>query len=104
MRVLAEKDPAKLPWKDLGVDIVLESTGRFTDRDQAALHLTGGAKKVIISAPAKKEDITIVYGVNHEKYDAGQAPRHLQRELHHQLPGAGGEGDPRPVRLRATGS
>ena len=69
MRVLAEKDPAKLPWKDLGVDLVLESTGRFTDRDQAALHLQGGAKKVIISAPAKKEDITIVYGVNHESYD-----------------------------------
>jgi glyceraldehyde 3-phosphate dehydrogenase len=72
MRVLAEKDPAKLPWKDLGVDVVLESTGRFTDRDQAALHLTGGAKKVIISAPAKKEDITVVYGVNHEKYDAAR--------------------------------
>src|SRR3954452_12242514 len=72
MRVLAEKDPAKLPWKDLGVDVVLESTGRFTDRDQAAPHLTGGAKKVIISAPAKKEDITVVYGVNHEKYDAAK--------------------------------
>jgi glyceraldehyde 3-phosphate dehydrogenase len=69
MRVLSEKDPSKLPWKDLGVDLVLESTGRFTDRDQAALHLTGGAKKVIISAPAKKEDITIVYGVNHQAYD-----------------------------------
>jgi len=69
IRVLAEKDPAKLPWKDLGVDLVLESTGRFTDREQAALHLQGGAKKVIISAPAKKEDITIVYGVNHEAYD-----------------------------------
>jgi glyceraldehyde 3-phosphate dehydrogenase len=69
MRVLAEKDPAKLPWKDLKVDLVLESTGRFTDREQAALHLQGGAKKVIISAPAKKEDITIVYGVNHEAYD-----------------------------------
>src|SRR6476469_3530666 len=69
MRVLAEKDPAKLPWKDLGVDVVLESTGRFTDREQAALHLTGGARKVIISAPAKNEDITIVYGVNHEAYD-----------------------------------
>ena len=72
IRVLSEKDPAKLPWKDLGVDIVLESTGRFTDRDQAALHLNGGAKKVIISAPAKKEDITIVYGVNHTSYDAGK--------------------------------
>jgi glyceraldehyde 3-phosphate dehydrogenase len=67
--VLSEKDPAKLPWKELGVDVVLESTGRFTDRDQAALHLQGGAKKVIISAPAKKEDVTIVYGVNHEAYD-----------------------------------
>jgi glyceraldehyde 3-phosphate dehydrogenase len=69
IRVLSEKDPAKLPWKDLGVDIVLESTGRFTDRDQAALHINGGARKVIISAPAKKEDITIVYGVNHKSYD-----------------------------------
>jgi glyceraldehyde 3-phosphate dehydrogenase (phosphorylating) len=69
MRVVSEKDPAKLPWKDLGVDIVLESTGRFTDRDQAALHLQAGAKKVIISAPAKKEDITVVYGVNHTSYD-----------------------------------
>jgi len=69
MRVLSEKDPAKLPWKDLGVDVVLESTGRFTDRDAAALHLAGGAKKVIISAPAKQEDITLVYGVNHQSYD-----------------------------------
>ena len=72
IKVLSEKDPAKLPWKDLGVELVLESTGRFTDRDQAALHLSGGAKKVIISAPAKKEDITIVYGVNHEAYDPGK--------------------------------
>src|SRR4051794_5804279 len=72
IKVLSEKDPAKLPWKDLGVELVLESTGRFTDRDQAALHLTGGARKVIISAPAKKEDITIVYGVNHETYDAAK--------------------------------
>src|SRR6476660_9058193 len=69
MRVLAEKDPAKLPWKELGVDIVLESTGRFTDREKAAAHLAAGAKKVVISAPAKGEDITIVYGVNHDKYD-----------------------------------
>ncbi len=69
IKVLAEKDPAKLPWKDLGVDIVLESTGRFTDRDKAAAHLTAGARKVVISAPAKGEDITIVYGVNHDKYD-----------------------------------
>jgi glyceraldehyde 3-phosphate dehydrogenase len=69
IKVLAEKDPAKLPWKDLGVDLVLESTGRFTDRDQAAKHLEAGARKVVISAPAKKEDITIVMGVNHDKYD-----------------------------------
>jgi glyceraldehyde 3-phosphate dehydrogenase len=72
LKVLTEKDPAKLPWKDLGVDVVLESTGRFTDREQAALHLTGGAKKVIISAPAKKEDLTTVYGVNHQTYDPGK--------------------------------
>ena len=69
IKVLSEKEPAKLPWKDLGVDLVLESTGRFTDRDKAALHLNAGAKRVVISAPAKQEDITIVYGVNHEKYD-----------------------------------
>jgi glyceraldehyde 3-phosphate dehydrogenase len=69
IRVCSEKDPAALPWKDLGVDIVLESTGIFTDRDKAAKHLEAGAKKVVISAPAKKEDITIVYGVNHDKYD-----------------------------------
>ncbi len=69
MRVLSEKEPANLPWKDLGVDVVLESTGRFTDRDQAGKHLAAGARKVVISAPARKEDITIVYGVNHAKYD-----------------------------------
>jgi glyceraldehyde 3-phosphate dehydrogenase len=69
IKVLSEKDPARLPWKSLGVDLVLESTGRFTDREQAAAHLTGGARKVVISAPAKKEDITIVVGVNESKYD-----------------------------------
>src|SRR5215213_383110 len=70
-RVLAsaQKDPAQLPWGDLGVDVVIESTGRFTKRDDAALHLKGGARKVIISAPAKDEDITIVMGINHDKYD-----------------------------------
>jgi len=70
IKVFAQKDPATLPWKDLGVDIVLESTGIFTDRDKAAKHLDAGAKTVVISAPAKNEDITIVYGVNHTKYDA----------------------------------
>ncbi len=69
VRVLSERDPGKLPWKELGVDYVLESTGLFTDRDSAAKHLAAGAKRVVISAPAKKEDITIVYGVNHDKYD-----------------------------------
>jgi glyceraldehyde 3-phosphate dehydrogenase len=70
IRVLAEKDPASLPWKDLGVDIVLESTGRFTKADDARKHIAAGARKVIISAPAKGEDITIVMGVNSDKYDA----------------------------------
>jgi glyceraldehyde 3-phosphate dehydrogenase (phosphorylating) len=69
LKALAEKDPAKLPWGDLGCDIVIESTGRFTDRDSAAKHIEGGAKKVIISAPAKNEDITICLGVNEDKYD-----------------------------------
>ncbi len=67
--VSAIKEPEKLPWKDLGVELVLESTGRFTDRDAAAKHLAAGASKVVISAPAKGEDVTIVMGVNHEKYD-----------------------------------
>jgi glyceraldehyde 3-phosphate dehydrogenase len=70
IRVFAEKDPAALPWKDLGADIVLESTGKFTSADGARKHITAGAKKVIISAPAKGEDITIVLGVNETKYDA----------------------------------
>ncbi len=69
IEVLTERDPAKLPWKKLGADIVLESTGIFTARDKAALHLDAGAQKVIISAPAKQEDLTIVYGINHDAYD-----------------------------------
>jgi glyceraldehyde 3-phosphate dehydrogenase len=69
VKVLAVKDPAQLPWKDLGVEYVVESTGLFTEAEKARAHLTAGAKKVIISAPAKDEDITIVMGVNHEKYD-----------------------------------
>ncbi|NJK80879.1 MAG: type I glyceraldehyde-3-phosphate dehydrogenase [Chloroflexaceae bacterium] len=76
---LEERDPSKLPWGDMGVDIVIESTGRFTERDKAALHLQAGAKKVIISAPAKKEDITIVLGVNEDKYD---------NETHHVISNA----------------
>jgi glyceraldehyde 3-phosphate dehydrogenase len=69
IRVSAEKDPSNLPWKSLGVDIVIESTGRFTKRSDAAKHIAAGAKKVIISAPATEEDITIVMGVNEDKYD-----------------------------------
>ena len=69
VKILAERDPAKLPWKDLGVDIVLESTGRFTAKADAAKHIEAGAKKVIISAPATNEDITLVMGVNSDKYD-----------------------------------
>lgn len=69
IRVMAIKEPEQLPWKDLGVEVVLESTGRFTDRDSAAKHLSAGARKVVISAPAKGEDLTIVMGVNHNVYD-----------------------------------
>ncbi|MFI5208641.1 MAG: type I glyceraldehyde-3-phosphate dehydrogenase [Gemmatimonadales bacterium] len=69
VKVTAEKDPAKLPWKALGVDVVLESTGRFTDKEKAGAHFAAGAKKVIISAPAKGEDMTIVMGVNDKKYE-----------------------------------
>jgi glyceraldehyde 3-phosphate dehydrogenase (phosphorylating) len=71
-QVLSVKDPAQLPWKDLGVEVVFESTGLFTDRDSAAKHLGAGAKKVIITAPAKKPDITLVMGVNEGKYDASK--------------------------------
>ena len=69
IKVLTERDPAKIPWRDYGVDIVIESTGLFTQASKAVAHLQGGAKKVIISAPAQEEDISIVLGVNEEKYD-----------------------------------
>ena len=70
LRVLAEKEPGQLPWRDMGVDIVIESTGRFTEAEKARAHLTAGAKKVLITAPAKGEDITIVLGVNEGNYDS----------------------------------
>ena len=79
IKILAERDPGSLPWGDLGVDVVIESTGFFTDHDGAAKHLDGGAKKVIISAPAKGPDVTIVLGVNDEAYDP---------ESHHVLSNA----------------
>src|SRR5262245_18984119 len=69
IKVLAERDPAKLPWKSLGVDLVLECSGLFTDRAKAGKHLEAGARKVIISAPAKGADFTVAYGVNHTAYD-----------------------------------
>jgi glyceraldehyde 3-phosphate dehydrogenase len=69
IKVLSERDPAKIPWRDYGVDIVIESTGLFTDATRAAAHRNGGAKKVLISAPARNEDFTIVLGVNEERYD-----------------------------------
>jgi glyceraldehyde 3-phosphate dehydrogenase len=79
LKVLAERDPGALPWGDLGVDVVVESTGFFTKRDDAAKHLEAGAKKVIISAPASGEDITVVLGVNFDKYD---------KESHHVISNA----------------
>ena len=72
IRALEERDPAKLPWGDLGADVVIESTGFFTDATKATAHLDGGAKKVIISAPAKNEDVTLVMGVNDSDYDPAQ--------------------------------
>src|SRR4030043_47069 len=71
-RVIAERDPGKIQWKDYGIDVVIESTGLFTDATKAAAHFQGGAKKVIISAPATNEDITIVLGVNENRYDPKQ--------------------------------
>ena len=101
MRIFAERDPAALPWGDLGVDVVVESTGLFTDATKAKAHIDGGAKKVIISAPAKNEDLTVVMGVNHEDYDPGGAHHHQQRLVHDELPGADGQGAPRRVHHRA---
>lgn len=72
VRITKEKDPAALPWKEMAIDVAVESTGRFTDRAGAEKHLTAGAKKVIISAPARNPDITLVLGVNEEKYDPGR--------------------------------
>jgi glyceraldehyde 3-phosphate dehydrogenase len=69
IKVLAERDPSKLPWADLGVDVVMECTGVFSDREKAAMHLRAGAKKVLVSAPSKGADLTVVYGVNHEKLE-----------------------------------
>src|SRR3954466_3981084 len=72
LKVLAERDPGALPWGELGVDVVIEPPGFFTDRENAPKHLSAGAKKVLISAPAKGEDVTVVLGVNFDKYDPSQ--------------------------------
>jgi glyceraldehyde 3-phosphate dehydrogenase len=72
VKVLAERDPGKIPWREYGVDLVIESTGLFTDATKARAHLEGGAKRVIISAPAKNEDVTVVLGVNEQDYDPGK--------------------------------
>ena len=101
IKILAERDPANLPWGDLGVDVVIESTGFFTKAADARKHVDAGAKKVIISAPATDEDVTIVMGVNDDDYDAGQAHDHLQRVVHHELPRPAGQGARRRVRHRA---
>ncbi len=92
IKAFAERDPANLPWGELGVDIVIESTGFFTDAAKAKAHIDAGAKKVLISAPAKNEDITIVHGRQRRPVRPGQAPHHLQRFLHHELPGPPGQG------------
>ena len=104
IKVLAERDPAALPWGDLGVDVVIESTGLFTKRDDAAKHLAAGAQKVIISAPATDPDMTVALGVNFERdYDPEQPPHHLQRVVHHELPGARGQGPARRRRASSAG-
>jgi glyceraldehyde-3-phosphate dehydrogenase type I len=101
VRVTALKDPRELPWKELKVDVVLECTGLFTSKDKASGHLSAGASKVIISAPATDHDKTIVMGVNQGDYDWRQAPHPLERLVHHELSGAGGQGAARQLRHRA---
>ena len=101
IKVFEERDPANLPWGELGVDIVIESTGRFTKAEDAKKHIAGGAKKVLISAPATGDDATIVMGVNEETYNPETDVHHLERLLHDELPRAAGEGLQRRVRHRA---
>ena len=98
--ISAERDPAALPWADLGASLVIESTGHFADRDGASKHLKAGAERVIITAPAKDPDVTIVLGVNSERLRPRQAPHHLERLLHHQLSRPRRKGPERRVRNR----
>ena len=99
--VLSERDPAAIDWGRLGADIVIESTGKFRTRDGAALHLKGGARKVLISAPGKGVDLTVVLGRQRRRLRPAAARRDLQRVLHHQLRGPDGQGAERRVRHRA---
>ena len=92
IEIFKEKEPAGLGWGDLGVETVLECTGLFRDRDKASGHLEAGAKKVIISAPAKGPDVTIVMGVNHQDYDPGSHHIVSKRLLYHKLPGPAVQG------------
>ena len=101
IKVFEERDPANLNWGDLGVDIVIESTGFFTDANKARAHIDNGAKKVIISAPAKNEDVTRRHGRERRRLRPGAAHDHLERLLHHQLPGPDGQGPARHLRHRA---
>ena len=100
IKVFAERDPGNLPWAEYGAEIVVESTGIFTEKSKAEAHLKGGAKKVIISAPAKNEDITIVMGVNEDKYDPQKTYDHFQRIVHDELSGAVCQSVERQVRHR----
>ena len=102
--MLSERDPAALPWGDLGVDVVLESTGFFTDREGAQKHLDAGAKKVVISAPATDPDITIVLGVNDDTYDPAVAPHRLERVVYDELRRSAREGAPRARRRSSRDS
>ena len=92
IRVFKERDPGALPWESVGAQVVVDSTGHFTDANDAKKHLRGTVKKVIISAPAKNEDITLVLGVNHE-IRWRQTSHHFERLVHHELPGANRQGD-----------
>ena len=104
VKVLSERNPADLPWGELGVDLVVESTGFFTDATKAQAHIDAGAKRVIISAPASNEDITIVMGVNDDLYDPDEALHRLQRLVHDELPRAVRQGAARQLRARVRAS
>ena len=100
VKILAVRNPEDLPWKDLGVEVVLESTGLFTKKADAEKHIKAGAKKVIISAPATDEDITVVMGVNEDKYDPPDTSHPVKRVLHDKLPRSFYQGCRRGIRYR----